>query len=269
MSDTNTKEMQTPAQGDTADPELAAQEAAELAQLDAEATGGTTGQLGVDEIPVVEGANKGLVHREIPATTLIDELPDAAVVAAELREVVSYRLPANPPRDDSHALTPPQMAMIINYAKQEYDRGEQFGDVVAKLRAKFLRGNQKDWNICGKISEESRLATAHEPITEEQMRMVFDAILPALREHNRTPHWDPSIEANIRAMTRAQRESLIVQGLKVDDRQGVSVFMRKFQSLAGRPLSQQGRAAQQAAAAGAAQTAGVPAGGFSNQPEPF
>jgi hypothetical protein len=198
------------------------------------------------------------------ASTLVEELPEQELVAA----IPAMYLLLND-RDETHALTAPQMGVIVSHIKQKFGPGTTYGDAVVALRKQHLQGRQKDWNIVNAVSAESRLATAHEMMTEGQERMLYEAILPALAGH--AEHWDPQIQSRIANLKQSTREILLNQTLEVTTRGEVSLFMKKFENLCGRPQKQQpgGITGSAPQSTGVPVGAGVPGGGIQAGSEAF
>lgn len=225
----------------------------------------------VEPVQPVQGGQVSEDYETFSADLLIDELPDANYLTTSERD---FLLPGAP--DDSHSLTPRQMATVASYLLQQFPGGTKLGDAIGPydpakriagtLRAKFLTGLQKDWNIVNGISGEGRMATAHEPITEKQERMLYDAIIPALMGDK--PHWDPQIQAKIDRLNHTTRTLLINKGIDADDRGAVSRFMRRFEAVAGRPTRRQ-PGDQQAASQQVMQGAGQVANPMKGDEEPF
>lgn len=179
---------------------------------------------------------------------LIEELEDVEFIRVSGRQ---YLLPGAP--DGSHTMSDRQMATTASYVIATYPAGSKLGDVVGPyeptarvrdtLRAKFLRGLQKDWNIVSGITGESRALTAREPITERQLTMMYDAIVPALV--GTKGHWDPIIQSGIQKMPASTRELFLNMAIEAKNRGDVSGFMTRFEAVVGRPQRQMPEGAAQ------------------------
>lgn len=196
-----------------------------------------------DVQPVEGGSEDENVEYEwLSGELMIDELPEEVVIRGSGKD---YLLPGAP--DETHSLTAAQMATLRNVLPTKFPGGTTLGAAVGPydptqrvqgtLRFLYLNGFQKDWNIINGISAEGRAATADQPITEKQERMLFDAIIPALV--GTRPHWDPLIQARIQQMSTSTKTKFIDKAVEADNRGDVSRFMRRFDAVVGTPTRRQ------------------------------
>lgn len=183
------------------------------------------------DVQPVEDPNSGFVFKSWPGSTLVMQLPDETVVAIS---GFLYLLPGAP--DETHRFTSAQMASTISYIKQNYNGGEKLEDVAAALRRDFIKGNQKDWNIVGGFTAKTRQLTAHEDMSDAQLTMLTDTIIPALSGEKR--HWDVGIANKIQQADDDIRKIFIKDALQAHTKGDVMRFMAKFTAVFGRPKQQ-------------------------------
>lgn len=130
-----------------------------------------------------------------------------------------------------------QLRTIVTYIQEIYPATLTFADAVARLRERFVKGNQRDFNIVNGIIDDLRTQNADNDLTQNQQDLV-NTILGSLA--GTSEHWDKGIAARIAAAPKSLRNQFTVQFSSCFNQGQLNILMNRFAQVFGKPTPKAG-----------------------------
>lgn len=149
-----------------------------------------------------------------------------------------FSLPGS--QDPNNTVSGSQIGVMVRWAKENLPPSATWAQALSEMRTRFLKGNQRDFNIVNAILGNARAENPDRPLTVRSggQSDMLSTILSAL--NGVKPHWDAGIQQRILVLSKAHRDALISQALEVNTQGQLQVFMTKFDALCGKPAPKAG-----------------------------